>query len=290
MAVGLPERHEVEAAGLADELADGFGVGDARQLDDDAVAALGRDDRLGDAGRVHPALDDVLDDADVARRSATCRRPGAPGTRPAGRPAGRGRASSRSTRDAAVGVAESGSRQPGKKSMKRASDADEQDEDRDRLCASRRDATRKPRSARAVSGRRRPRASALGLERRLDPLRQRAADARHRGDLLDRRLADALDRAEDLEQLALALRARRPGRSSKAERTAALRAQVAVVGDREAVRLVAQALDEVQRRRRRRQDDRVRRGRAGTAPRAPWPGRPAAGRAGRARRGPPWRR
>ena len=65
------------------------------------------------------------------------------------------------------------------------------------------------------------------------------------------------------------------------------RPQVAVIGDREAVRLVAQALDEVERRRGRRQDDRVGPVRAGTAPRAPWPGRPAAGRGGRARRGPP---
>ena len=61
-----PERDEVEAAGLADEPADGLGVGDARQLDDDAVGALGRDDGLGDAGRVDPALDDVLDDRHVA--------------------------------------------------------------------------------------------------------------------------------------------------------------------------------------------------------------------------------
>ena len=60
-----PERDEVEAAGLADELAHGVGVGDARQLDDDAVVALGHHDGLGDAGRVHPALDDVLDDRHV---------------------------------------------------------------------------------------------------------------------------------------------------------------------------------------------------------------------------------
>ena len=64
--LGRPERDEVEPAGLADELAHGLGIGDARQLDDDAVGALGGDDRLGDAGRVHAALDDVLDDRHVA--------------------------------------------------------------------------------------------------------------------------------------------------------------------------------------------------------------------------------
>ena len=76
----------------------------------------------------------------------------------------------------------------------------------------------------------------------------------HRGDLLDRRLADALDRAEDLEQLALALR---PDAGQVVERRAdgPLGAQVAVVRDREPVRLVAEPLDEVQRRRRRRQHD-----------------------------------
>ena len=62
---GGAERDEVEAAGLADELADRVGVGDARQLDDDAVVALGDHDGLRDAGRVHPALDDVLDDRHV---------------------------------------------------------------------------------------------------------------------------------------------------------------------------------------------------------------------------------
>ena len=132
-------------------------------------------------------------------------------------------------------------------------------------------------------------AARSGLERRLDPRRQRRADPGHGGDLLDRRVADALDRAEHLEQLALALR---PDAGQVVERRADApsRPQVAVVGDREAVRLVAQALDEVERRRRRRAGRSGRPGRAGTAPRAPWPGRPAAGRAARARRGPPWRR
>src|ERR1044072_7179740 len=48
--------------------------------------------------------------------------------------------------------------------------------------------------------------SLSGLERRLDPGRQRRPDPRDGGDLLDRCVADALDRAEHLEQLALALR------------------------------------------------------------------------------------
>ena len=64
--LGRAERDEVESAGLADQLADGLWVGDTRQLDDDAVGALGGDDRLGDARGVHAALDDVLDDAHVA--------------------------------------------------------------------------------------------------------------------------------------------------------------------------------------------------------------------------------
>ena len=59
------DRDEVEAAGLADERADRGGVGDARQLDDDPVRPARDDDRLGDAGRVHPVLDDLADDLDV---------------------------------------------------------------------------------------------------------------------------------------------------------------------------------------------------------------------------------
>ena len=54
-----------------------------------------------------------------------------------------------------------------------------------------------------------------------------------------------------------------------------LGAQLAVVGDREPVRLVAQPLDEVERLRRRGQHDRVASDPAGTAPRVPWPGRRA---------------
>ena len=39
--LGRAERDEIEAAGLADELADRFRIGDAGQLDDDAVACPG---------------------------------------------------------------------------------------------------------------------------------------------------------------------------------------------------------------------------------------------------------
>src|SRR4029078_10096210 len=75
--------------------------------------------------------------------------------------------------------------------------------------------------------------------------------------LLDRRLADALRRAEDAQQRPAPL-----GTDARqvADRGVGLprRAQVAVVGDREPVRLVAQPLDEVERARGWRQYDRVR--------------------------------
>ena len=63
--VDRAEGDEIEAPGLADEAADGVRIGDAGQLDDDPVGALRRDDRLGDAGRVHPPLDDLADDLEV---------------------------------------------------------------------------------------------------------------------------------------------------------------------------------------------------------------------------------
>ena len=71
---------------------------DARQLDDDAVGALRLDDGLRHAGRVHAALDDVADRAEVAgsRRPAVLGQ--RPGTRRGSRPRGRDRASSRRTR------------------------------------------------------------------------------------------------------------------------------------------------------------------------------------------------
>jgi hypothetical protein len=61
----LAERHEVEATGLLDQVPDRVRVGDTGQLDHDPVAALGRDERLGDAGRVHPVLHDRPDDFHV---------------------------------------------------------------------------------------------------------------------------------------------------------------------------------------------------------------------------------
>jgi len=79
---------------------------------------------------------------------------------------------------------------------------------------------------------------ASGLEGRLDPGGQRLADPRHGRDLLDRRVADPLDRPEDLEELALALGAD-AGQVVEGRSNAPPCPQVAVVRDREAVRLIA---------------------------------------------------
>jgi len=51
-----------------DEAPDRVDVRDPRQLDDDAVVTLDDDDGLGDAGRVHAPLDDVLDHAERLTR------------------------------------------------------------------------------------------------------------------------------------------------------------------------------------------------------------------------------
>ena len=79
----------------------------------------------------------------------------------------------------------------------------------------------------------------------LDPLGERSTDAGDGRDLLDRRVPDALRAAEDPQQLALALG---PDARQVIERRAhlALRPQLAVVADREPVRLVAQPLDQVE--------------------------------------------
>ena len=110
-----------------------------------------------------------------------------------------------------------------------------------------------------------------GLQVRLDPFREAPADAGHRRDLLDRRLRTRL--AEPKTRSSARLRAGpTPGRSSNTDFVVRLRAQLAVVGDREPVRLVAQPLDQVQRLRGRPAARSGRCGRAGTAPRAPWRG------------------
>src|SRR5438093_8932300 len=89
-------------------------------------------------------------------------------------------------------------------------------------------------------------AARSALEGRLDPFRQGSPDARNRRDLLDRRVPDPLRRAEDPEERPATLRA--DARQVVEGRTRlTLRPQVAVVGDRETVRLVAQPLDQVER-------------------------------------------
>ena len=87
--------------------------------------------------------------------------------------------------------------------------------------------------------------SPSGFKGRLDPCRQRGPDPWHRGDLFDRGVADPLDRAEHLEQLALPLwsYARQVVERGSDGTTVA---EGAVVGDREPVGLVAQALNQVE--------------------------------------------
>ena len=65
--LSLTKWDEVELTGLADESAHGIDVRNAGQLDHDAVRALYDDDGLRNAGRVHAALHDVLDDAHALR-------------------------------------------------------------------------------------------------------------------------------------------------------------------------------------------------------------------------------
>src|SRR5919106_1967994 len=97
---------------------------------------------------------------------------------------------------------------------------------------------------------------ALSGQVSLDPLGEGAADPRRGGNIVGRGLADATDAAEPLEQRLL------PARTDTldlvelaAQRLAA--AHLAVVGDREPMRLVADALHEVQGLRAARQHDRL---------------------------------
>ena len=178
--------------------------------------ALDDDDRLRHAGRVHAALDDVLDDAHAlgGRRDAVLgqrlvldpqaalqveaelRVDGAPLTV---RGRGVGQAKVREEVD------------------EEGEDADDEDDDGagsshtggmvHGTTRTRRGSTLETPATACPAPPWARRRWALCLEGRLDPLRERPADARHRRDLLDRRLAHPLDRAEDLEELALALRA-----------------------------------------------------------------------------------
>ena len=146
-------------------------IRDARAARRRAVAALGRDDRLGDAGRVDAALDDVLDDAHVSGVGRR-RRPAAPGTRPAGRPRGPDRAWSRRVatcrRRCRVGQ-----RSPGKKSTTRASTP--MSDDQDGAGSTHRGGMLHETPATAMPARC---TRGSGLQGRLDPLGQRPADAR----------------------------------------------------------------------------------------------------------------
>ena len=85
-------------------------------------------DGLGDAGRVHAALDDVLDDAMSAAVGDLPSTWSAPGTRRAGRPPGRGRASSRSAGSPSADVL-SGSGEVREEVDDEGEDADQDDED-----------------------------------------------------------------------------------------------------------------------------------------------------------------
>jgi hypothetical protein len=57
----LGERHELQLAGIADECPDLVAVADPGDLDHDPVAALGLDDRFGEARGVDAVLDDRAD-------------------------------------------------------------------------------------------------------------------------------------------------------------------------------------------------------------------------------------
>ena len=231
---------------MPDQPADRIDVRDARQLDDDAVRALDHDDRLGHAGRVHPPLDDVLDDAHPlgGRRHAVL------GQRLVLDP------------ETALEVEpELGLDQPplavrgrriGQAEVRE--EVDEEGEDADDDDDGGAGSTHTGGMVHGTSPTRRPASGAvaaasraLRLQRGLDPLRQGAADARDGGDLLDGRLTHPLDRAEDLEQLPLPLRAD-AGQVVERRADRPPVAQGPVVGDREPMRLVAQPLDEVERR------------------------------------------
>src|SRR2546427_4261 len=89
-----------------------------------------------------------------------------------------------------------------------------------------------------------------------DPLGELRGDLRHRRQLGDRRVTDAARGAERLQE------ARPDRRSDAGDRVEhrldrALRPELLVVGDREAVRLVPDALERVERGRRRIEDERV---------------------------------
>ena len=95
--------YELQQAGRADQLTDRLDIRDARDLNHDAVAALGLDDWLGNAVLVDAVLDDRPDRRHVVRGDRMIRRPAGPGTRRAGRPEGRGPGACRCSRRVLVG-------------------------------------------------------------------------------------------------------------------------------------------------------------------------------------------
>src|SRR5438093_436424 len=89
-------------------------------------------------------------------------------------------------------------------------------------------------------------AARSALQRRLDPFRQGGPDARYRRDLLDRRVSDPLRRAEHPQQRPAPFRAD-ARQVVEGRMRLPLRAKIPVVRDREAVGLVAEPLDQVER-------------------------------------------
>src|SRR5207248_11520458 len=90
-----------------------------------------------------------------------------------------------------------------------------------------------------------PASGALCIQRVFDPLRERGTDTRDAGEIGGHRLAHPAHRSELPEQGAL-LRGTDAGDVVEQRADRALAAHVLVVRDREAVRLVADPLDEIE--------------------------------------------
>src|SRR5690554_6150323 len=97
----------------------------------------------------------------------------------------------------------------------------------------------------------------LGMEMPIDRLGQLARDALDLDEILDAGPRDGLEAPELPQQVAAALRAESPDLLERRRRLAPLPPRP-MTRDREAVRLVAHLLDQMQRRRRRRQRQRAR--------------------------------
>ena len=264
------ERHEVEAAGLAERACGSVRVRDAGSST--TIRSVPWVWTTGSATpvRVDAVLDDRLDRRQSRLHRAPCRPRASPGTRPAGR--------RRRSRPSFVSTVRGPPLAPTRAASRLGPEVDdegehaEDDEDEDRG-----DSTHRPGMLHALAPWRRwpdpgrvpsPATPGAALMRAARPGRSpgppRSAPPAPRGRAWPSRTsagARARARRSDARQV---VEGRLHGR---------LAPQVAVVRDREAVRLVAEALDQVQRRRGRRAAPPARRGRAGTAPRAPWPAR-----------------